>query len=118
MYKALYLSPMIPSYNIAETALFFKNVFEFNTALDSKDYMILYKDNLTIHILHAGKRIGQMEFYIEVDNIDPLWDLIRHKIAEMKIPIREPFDRDYGMREFHIGIPHTKALMFVGHAIK
>lgn len=39
-YKALYLSPMIPSFNLSETSGFFK-------------------DNLTIHILPAGQDIGQ-----------------------------------------------------------
>lgn len=38
MYKALYLSPMIPSYNLVETVLFFTDVLEFKIARDDKNY--------------------------------------------------------------------------------
>lgn len=31
--------------------------------------------------------------------------------------VREPFDREYGMREMHIIIPETKKLMFIGQEI-
>ncbi|MDB5131041.1 MAG: Glyoxalase-like domain protein [Mucilaginibacter sp.] len=67
-----------------------------------------------IHILNAGD-IGEMEFYLEVQGIDDLWNNIKGKLAGIKT--REPFDREYGMREFHIIIPHTKTLMFVGQGI-
>jgi hypothetical protein len=116
MYKALYLSPMIPSFNISETALFFQNLFDFDIVRDEKIYVILRKDNRTIHILNAGNGIGEMEFYLEVDNIDALWDAIKSKLEGVKV--KEPFDREYGMREFHVIIPYTKTLMFVGQVIK
>lgn len=116
MYKALYLSPMIPSYNIRETASFFANLLGFQKSMDSDSYVILYKDSCTIHILNAGTGIGQMEFYLEVDAIDRLWDGIKDKLAGIKA--RAPFDREYGMREFHIGVPHTETLLFVGQEIK
>jgi hypothetical protein len=53
-----------------------------------------------------------MEFYLEVDDIDSLWTSIKDKVEGLRV--REPFDRDYGMREIHIEIPHTKTLLFVG----
>jgi len=116
MYKALYLSPMIPSYDLTETVLFFKTVLDFKITMEDKNYSILYKDNLTIHILHAGNDIGQMEFYLEVDDLDTLWNSMKGKLNGIKV--REPFDREYGMREIHIGIPHTNTLMFIGQEIK
>ena len=115
MYKAFYLSPMIPSYDLTETANFFTDIFGFATARKEEHFIILYKDNHTIHILTAGKDIGEMEFYLEVDNIDALWQNIKPEIEGMKV--REPFDREYGMREFHIVVPHTKTLMFVGQEL-
>ena len=114
MYKALYLSPMIPSYNIGETSRFFKELFSFSVARDDGNYVILHKDNLTIHILNAGD-IGEMEFYLVVDDIDGLWETVKDKLADIKV--RPPFDREYGMREFHIIVPHTKTLLFVGQGI-
>ena len=57
-----------------------------------------------------------MEFYLEVDEIDSLWESIKDKIEGIKT--KPPFDQQYGMREFHIIVPHTKTLMFVGQEIK
>jgi hypothetical protein len=116
MYKAVYLSPMIPSYDIAETTRFLIELFSFTAFLSTDNYAVLFKDHLSIHILNAGTDIGEMEFYLEVDALDKLWETIKDRLEDIKV--RAPFDREYGMREFHIIIPHTKTLMFVGQAIK
>ena len=115
MYKALYLSPMIPSYDMKGTAAFFTDLLGFSKIMYTVGYIILAKDDLTIHILNAGTDIGEMEFYLAVDEIDALWESIKDKLAGIKF--REPFDREYGMREAHIIIPHTKTLLFIGQAI-
>jgi hypothetical protein len=114
MYKALYLSPMIPSYNPQETKRFFVELFGFEVVRDG-DYIILHKDNHLIHILRAGD-IGEMEFYLEVDNIGELWNSIKDHLENIKV--KPPFNQDYGMREFHVIVPHTKTLMFVGQGMK
>ena len=116
MYKALYLSPMIPSFKIEETAAFFKDLLDFSPIMETPEYAVYQKDKLTIHLLRAGKDIGQMEFYLEVDKIDELWASIKDKVKELKV--REPFDREYGMREIHIGVPQTNTLLFIGQEIK
>ncbi|MBS1600699.1 MAG: hypothetical protein JST75_20925 [Bacteroidetes bacterium] len=115
MYKAKYLSPMIPSYNIEKTGSFFTDLLGFKIGRDDKTYLILYKDNLTIHILRAGTDIGEMEFYLEVDNVDAIWDHIKDKLDGIKF--KAPFDQPYGMREIHIIVPETKTLMFIGQGI-
>jgi len=107
---------MVPSYNIKATVTFFVDLFNFKAVMDMDNYAIVYKDNHLIHILNAGTDIGEMEFYLEVDEIDNLWDAIKDKLGDIKI--KPPFDREYGMREFHIIVPHTKTLMFVGQEIK
>ena len=112
MYKALYLSPMIPSFHIEETVRFFTDILGFSTILDAETYVICQKDNLTVHILRAGQDIGQMECYLEVDDIGKLWEAIRDRVRGMKV--RAPFDREYGMREIHIGVPQTNTLLFIG----
>jgi hypothetical protein len=116
MYKALYLSPMIPSFDLAETGRFFKDVLGFSALMDTKEYAIYAKENLTIHLLPAGQDIGQMEFYLEVDDLDGLWSDIKEKVKDLKV--RAPFDREYGMREVHIAIPKTNTLLFVGQELK
>lgn len=114
-YSALYLSPMIPSFNLNATAGFFREVLGFSALMETESYAVYVRDGLTIHILPAGSDIGQMEFYLEVDNVDELWEEIRERVTGMKV--RAPFDRDYGMREIHICIPHTNTLMFIGQVI-
>jgi catechol 2,3-dioxygenase-like lactoylglutathione lyase family enzyme len=116
MYKALYLSPMIPSFHLKETAGFFTGVLQFEYALNSDNYIILHKNNLTVHLLPAGENIGQMEFYLEVDDVDAVWHSVKEKLQHIKH--REPFNREYGMREIHIAIPQTNTLLFIGQEIK
>jgi catechol 2,3-dioxygenase-like lactoylglutathione lyase family enzyme len=116
MYKALHLSPMIPSYNIEGTATFFKDLLGFKQEMDTPTYAILSKDGLTIHLLRAGEDIGQIEFYLEVDDVNVVWNFIKNKLEGIKV--KEPFDRDYGMREMHIAVPYTNTLLFVGSEIK
>ncbi len=115
MYKAKYLSPMIPSFDIQKTVSFFTDLLDFKIGRDDKTYVILYKDNLTIHIMRAGSDVGEMEFYFEVDNLEQVWNNIKDKLDEIKV--KEPFDREYGMREVHIIIPETKTLMFIGQLL-
>ncbi len=115
MYKALYLSPMIPSYDIQATGTFFKDILGFTPLMNTDNYTILSKDNLTIHILRAGNNIGQMEFYLEVDNIEEVWKNIETKVTQLKVI--KPFDREYGMREIHIAVPCTQTLLFIGQEI-
>jgi hypothetical protein len=115
MYKALHLSPMIPSYNIKETAAFFTDVLSFTFFMNEENYAVLVKDNLMIHVLNAGD-IGEMEFYLEIDDIDGLWEEIKDKLTGLKV--RAPFNREYGMREMHIIIPQTKTLLFIGQGVK
>lgn len=106
MYKALYLSPMIPSYDLDKTGGFFKEILGFLPHMETESYSIYYKDMQTIHLLRAGESIGQMEFYLEVDQLDSLWESIKDRLEGLHV--RAPFDREYGMREFHLEIPHTK----------
>ncbi len=116
MYKAIHISPMIPSFDIRKTVSFFQDVLSFKISMNENTYAILHKNNLTIHILPAGSNIGEMEFYLKVDDIEKVWNLIKDKLDGIKA--KEPFNRNYGMREIHIIIPQTKTLLFIGQAIK
>ena len=114
-YKALFLSPMIPSTNLAETVNFFRDTLDFSIELYNEVYAVCQKDNLTIHFLRAGQETGEMELFLEVDNVDTLWSKIKDKLMGLKY--KEPFNQEYGMREIHICIPHTNALLFIGQKI-
>jgi catechol 2,3-dioxygenase-like lactoylglutathione lyase family enzyme len=116
MYKALYLSPMIPSFNLKETISFFVDLLKFKVVRHDPTYAILSKDNLTIHLLNAGPDLGQMEFYLEVDDVDKVWEHVKEKLKGIKH--KAPFDREYGMREIHIAVPASNTLLFVGAEVK
>lgn len=106
---------MIPSTNLSETLWFFRDFLDFSTVMENEAYIVCQKDNLTIHILKAGQEIGEMELYLEVDNVDALWSKIKDRLTGLKI--KEPFNQEYGMREIHIRIPHTNALLFIGQKL-
>jgi hypothetical protein len=50
-----------------------------------------------------------------VDNVDALWSTIKDKVGGLKYKV--PFNQEYGMREIHICIPHTNALLFIGQKL-
>lgn len=115
MARALHLSPMVPSYDLNLTQDFFVDCLGFSVTYSSDAYRIVEKDGLSLHILPAGDDIGQMEFYLEVDQLDELWSSVKDKVASFKH--KPPFDQPYGMREAHIEVPATRALLFLGQVV-
>lgn len=115
-YKAKYLSPMIPSYNLQKTANFFITVLEFEVELNSEAYMVLRKGTCMVHLLKAGENIGQMECYLEIEGVEALWKKMEK--ASDGLRLKPIHNREYGMREIHIELPFTKALLFIGEYIK
>ncbi|CAN5500228.1 hypothetical protein BH23BAC1_BH23BAC1_25000 [soil metagenome] len=112
MYKTLYLSPMLPSSNITGTVSFFTELLQFKTELLGPTYAIVYKDKFTIHIIKSDGHLNELEFYMQVDNVDEVWDLL--KVKENELRIKGPINQEYGMREIHIEVPYTKSIMFIG----
>ncbi len=116
MYKAKDISPIIPSFNMKETIAFFRDFLGFTVSMDEQEYAIVCKDAVTIQILPAAADIGEMEFYLIVDNIEQVWNSIKDKLGDIKA--RKPFDREYGMREIHIVTPKTQTLILIGQNIE
>jgi len=106
---------MIPSFDMGKTVSFFRDVLKFEMLRDDKTYVILQKDDQTIHILRAGANIGEMEIYLEVDDLQSVWDHLKDNLNGIKF--KAPFDQPYGMREIHLIVPMTKTLLFIGQAI-
>jgi catechol 2,3-dioxygenase-like lactoylglutathione lyase family enzyme len=102
------------------TVEFYSKVLGFEIAMKSPDYSILARDDATIHLMKAADETvmkavrGHTEIYIEVSDIAPLWEHVRRFKNDYRI--RDLFDRDYGMREFHIGDPNG-CLVFVGQKL-
>jgi predicted enzyme related to lactoylglutathione lyase len=111
------ISPMLAAADMEETLDFYKEVLGFTTIMKSPEYAIIERDGQTIHFQKAASEEvmkcvrGHTEIYIEVSDIHPLWDHV--KAFKDRYRIRDLFNRDYGMTEFHISDPND-CLVFVG----
>jgi predicted enzyme related to lactoylglutathione lyase len=111
------ISPMLAVANMEETILFYQNVLGFTPTMQSPEYSIVERDGQTIHFQKAASEEvmncvrGHTEIYIEVSDIRSLWEHVKPFKAKYKI--KDLFDREYGMTEFHIADPNG-CLVFVG----
>ena len=111
------ISPMLAVANMDETIAFYQSVLGCNPTMKSPEYSIVERDGQTIHFMKAASEEvmncvrGHTEIYIEVCGIRSLWEHV--KTFKNRYQIRDLFDREYGMTEFHIGDPNG-CLVFVG----
>ena len=116
-YTVKKISPMLAVANMEETLAFYHDVLGFTAKMKSPEYSIVERDGQTIHFMKAASEEvmrcvrGHTEIYIEVSYIASLWEHV--KTFKDRYRIRDLFDRDYGMTEFHIGDPNG-CLVFVG----
>jgi catechol 2,3-dioxygenase-like lactoylglutathione lyase family enzyme len=119
--QAKALSPILPVADMDRSIRFYLEVLGFDVAMQSAAYSIVTRDAASLHltlaedesVLNATR--GHMSIYLEVRAIQSLWSHVssfkdRHKIRDL-------FDREYGMREFHI-IDPDGCLIFVGQPIQ
>ena len=110
------LSPILPVARMETAVTFYCEVLGFETVSKSDDYTILCRGQATLHLTKAKPGLlenarGHFSIYLEVKNIEPLWAHVTQ--FKDRHQIRDLFDRDYGMREFHI-IDPDGCLVFVG----
>ena len=114
------ISPMLAVADMDATLEFYTKVLGFSVSMRSPAYSIVDRDGATIHFMKATNEEvmqtvrGHTEIYIEVSEIAPLWEHVSRFKKDYRI--RDLFDRDYGMREFHISDPND-CLVFVGQRI-
>ena len=108
---------MLAVANMEETIAFYQNVLGCNPTMKSPGYSIMERDGQTIHLMRAASEEvmkcvrGHTEIYIEVSGIHSLWEHV--KSFKPRYRMRDLFDREYGMTEFHIEDPNG-CLVFVG----
>ena len=116
-FSAKRISPMLAVANMEETILFYQSVLGFSPILKTPEYSIVARDGQTIHFQKAASEEvmkfvrGHTEIYIEVSGIHALWEHV--KTFKDRYRVRDLFDREYGMTEFHIEDPNG-CLVFVG----
>jgi catechol 2,3-dioxygenase-like lactoylglutathione lyase family enzyme len=119
-YKAKALSPIIPVADMQRSINFYAEVLRFEAVIQSDDYSIVSRDTVSLHLTRAHNQSvleatrGHISIYLEVQDIEALW--LHVSCFRDRYKIRDLFDRDYGMREFHIGDPDD-CLIFVGQEI-
>jgi catechol 2,3-dioxygenase-like lactoylglutathione lyase family enzyme len=117
--SVLRISPMLATDDMDATLAFYQEVLGFTPVKCSPAYSIVQRDGLTIHFQRAaGEEVlrsmrEHTEIYIEVRGIHALWENV--KTFKDRYKIRDLFERDYGMTEFHI-IDPSGVLIFVGEA--
>jgi catechol 2,3-dioxygenase-like lactoylglutathione lyase family enzyme len=116
-YVAKRISPMLATADMEKTIAFFRDILGFTVTKQSVNYSIIERDHQSIHLQNAVKEEvmklvrDHTEIYIEVSGIHALWQHVQTFKAHYRI--RDLFDREYGMTEFHI-IEHNSCLVFVG----
>ncbi|MGE5325360.1 MAG: VOC family protein [Actinomycetota bacterium] len=117
LYKALRICPKVVVGNMDETVAFYCEVLGFTPELKTAGYSVLARDGQAIHFgIAASEEISKIvgehtEMYMEVRGIKALWEHV--KKYKDRYRIRDLFDREYGMTEFHIMDPNG-FIVFVG----
>ena len=120
MHSVKRISPMLAVEDMDATLRFYTDILQFESVMKSPTYSIIGQDGATIHLMKAANHNvldavrGHTDIYVEVSEINALWEHVC-KFKE-QYRIRDLFDRDYGMREFHISDPNG-CLVFVGQKI-
>jgi catechol 2,3-dioxygenase-like lactoylglutathione lyase family enzyme len=106
------ISPMLATDNMDKTILFFQSVLGFTPTMKSPGYSILERDGQTIHFQKAASEevMKSMREHTEI-YIEAFWEHV--KTFKNQYKIRDLFDLEYGMTEFHIADPNG-CLVFVG----
>jgi len=116
-YTARKISPMLAAADMEQTLSFYHDVLGFQDLMKSPEYSIVERDGQTIHFIKAASEEvmrcvrGHSEIYLEVSNLASLWEHV--KTFQARYKIRDLFEREYGMTEFHIEDPNG-CLVFVG----
>ncbi|MCF7689197.1 MAG: VOC family protein [Cephaloticoccus sp.] len=114
------ISPMLAVADMETTLRFYSDVLGFRATMETPGYSIMERDGATIHFMKAASEKvmeavrGHTDIYIEVSDIASLWTHVSQFKGQYRI--RDLFDQDYGMREFHIADPND-CLVFVGEKI-
>ncbi len=115
------ISPMLAVADMDQTLDFYTSQLGFSVTMKSPEYSIVERDGATIHFMKAADESvmaavrGHTGIYIEVDDIQSLWEQVDAQRGSHKI--RDLFDQPYGMTEFHMEDPN-ECLVFVGQPTK
>lgn len=108
---------MLAVADMEKTLAFYGDILGFVPTMKSPEYSIVARDGQIIHFMKAASPDvmkllrGHVEIYLEVRGIQEMWAKV--KDFRLRYKVRDLFDREYGMTEFHIEDPNG-ILIFVG----
>jgi len=98
-----------------ESISFMVEAFGFESINHSELYCELLSGNQVLGLIQARGEPNQQSIYLRVKDVDVLWSKTKSKLDKAKP--KAPFNQEYGMREFHVVIPGTNTLLFIGSPI-
>lgn len=115
MIKIEKIIPHIPTTDMKVTQKFFVSYFEFHAVVETEYFVELNNNNFTLGLLKANGKPNEQSIYIQVCDIEKLWENLKSSIMNLKH--KELFAQQYGMKEFHVIIPKTETLLIVGEPV-
>ncbi len=115
MSKIINICTHIPSESLVVTKDFFQNILGFNVAFEYGDYIELEKEGMLIGIQQSEGSLNEQAFTSIYEELDNFWLLQKENLS--KHDSREPFVRDYRMKEIHVEAPGTNTLLFLGENV-
>lgn len=110
-----YVTPVLPSLNIAQSAEFYTHKMSFTVDFQSEDYLVIKREHILLHFWLCDNPIipPNTSCYIWVGNIMPLYEELKAKIT--LTPENHLHDTPWGFREFGIIDIHGNHVHFAEH---
>ena len=112
---------IVPVRDVAATVRFYADVLGFAPASvpDGESFATVRRGGAAIHLLHADDEQAlhatahNISMHVWVRGLDALYETLKPKLDALpKGRARPPFDRSYGVREFHVKDPDGCLLFF------
>jgi catechol 2,3-dioxygenase-like lactoylglutathione lyase family enzyme len=124
MPEILQLTPFVLCSSLQKQIDFYCDRLGFSCGFRQDNYAFLTLGPVAIRLLERPPRedrrqLGdEQSFYIDVDDVDALYDSLRAGLAGLpEGRVRPPFDQPYQQREFHV-IDEDGTLVFFGQDIR
>jgi len=119
------VTPFIPCTSLDKQVAFYRDRLGFTVGfLTEGIYAFLRRDDVAVRLVQVSDTVDlhhperQGSFYIDVQDIDALWAEMQPQLDGLpEGRVREPFDQDYGQREFHVA-DEDCTLIFFGEAVR
>ena len=113
-----HVSPILLVADMDEALDFYTRVLLFECVRKDPNYSIVRSGHGSIALRQADgdpPSAHAREVYMEVTDIEPLWNHVQQFKGQYKM--RDLFDQEYGMPEFHVIAPND-CLVFVGQSAR